>query len=70
MDDGSKRILKCSNCRSPIEREGNCHFPFCSDHCRLIDLSKWLNEEYSVPVLMTERDVDLVQEAIKGRTEH
>jgi len=24
--------------------------PFCSERCRQIDLGKWLNEEYSVPV--------------------
>ena len=25
------------------------HRPFCSDRCRLLDLGKWLGEEYRVP---------------------
>lgn len=24
--------------------------PFCSDRCRQIDLSRWLDERYSLPV--------------------
>jgi endogenous inhibitor of DNA gyrase (YacG/DUF329 family) len=24
-------------------------FPFCSDRCRMVDLGRWLNEEYFVP---------------------
>jgi len=24
------------------------HFPFCSERCRLIDLGRWLKEEYRV----------------------
>jgi endogenous inhibitor of DNA gyrase (YacG/DUF329 family) len=23
--------------------------PFCSDRCRLVDLAKWLGEEYRIP---------------------
>jgi endogenous inhibitor of DNA gyrase (YacG/DUF329 family) len=26
----------------------NRAFPFCSDRCRLIDLGKWLGEEYRI----------------------
>jgi uncharacterized protein len=25
------------------------HFPFCSRRCRLIDLGRWLKEEYTLP---------------------
>lgn len=28
----------------------NDHFPFCSARCRGVDLGKWLDEGYSVPV--------------------
>ena len=24
--------------------------PFCSERCRQIDLGRWMNEEYSVPI--------------------
>ena len=30
-------------------RQENAAYPFCSDRCRLVDLAKWLGEEYRVP---------------------
>jgi endogenous inhibitor of DNA gyrase (YacG/DUF329 family) len=45
------KSLRCPSCRK-IVLPGEEHFPFCSDHCRLIDLGKWLNGGYviSTPV--------------------
>ncbi len=41
---------RCPICRKPVApREGNPAFPFCSDRCRLVDLGKWLGEEYRIP---------------------
>lgn len=43
-------FLLCPICNRPVPpRPGNRSHPFCSDRCRLIDLSKWLGEEYRVP---------------------
>jgi endogenous inhibitor of DNA gyrase (YacG/DUF329 family) len=40
----------CPICRKPVApREANRAFPFCSDRCRLVDLAKWLGEEYRIP---------------------
>jgi uncharacterized protein len=40
----------CTLCgRSVAPREENPAFPFCSDRCRLVDLGKWLGEEYRIP---------------------
>jgi endogenous inhibitor of DNA gyrase (YacG/DUF329 family) len=40
----------CPICRKPAApRAENRSFPFCSDRCRLVDLAKWLGEEYRVP---------------------
>jgi endogenous inhibitor of DNA gyrase (YacG/DUF329 family) len=25
------------------------HYPFCSDRCKLIDLGRWLREDYRIP---------------------
>lgn len=37
-------------CNRPAgPRPGNRSYPFCSDRCRLIDLSKWMGEEYRIP---------------------
>lgn len=41
---------RCPACRRPaIPRESNPAWPFCSDRCRLVDLSRWLGEEYRIP---------------------
>jgi endogenous inhibitor of DNA gyrase (YacG/DUF329 family) len=39
----------CSICGKPVPpRPANRSFPFCSDRCRLVDLAKWLGEEYRI----------------------
>ncbi len=41
---------RCPICRKPVApREENRAFPFCSDRCRLVDLGRWLGEEYRIP---------------------
>ncbi len=40
----------CPICGKPVApRPVNRAFPFCSDRCRLVDLGKWLGEEYRIP---------------------
>jgi uncharacterized protein len=40
----------CPICKKPVApREANRAFPFCSDRCRLVDLAKWVGEEYRIP---------------------
>ena len=40
----------CPICRQPVApRNSNAVYPFCSERCRIIDLGKWLGEEYRVP---------------------
>ena len=41
--------MKCPNCKKPVAWQDNPHRPFCSEQCKLIDLSRWVNDEYSVP---------------------
>lgn len=42
--------LLCAICKKPIlGRPANRFFPFCSHRCRMVDLGKWLGEEYRVP---------------------
>jgi endogenous inhibitor of DNA gyrase (YacG/DUF329 family) len=39
----------CPICRKPVPpRAANPAFPFCSARCKLLDLGKWLGEEYRV----------------------
>ncbi len=59
------RRPRCTRCREPIQREGNPHFPFCSEQCKLLDLSSWFNEEYRLPAPVTERDLPDIEEALQ-----
>lgn len=40
---------RCPSCRGVSKRDGNKLFPFCSERCQLVDLGRWLDEEYRVP---------------------
>ena len=40
---------KCPTCRRESRKDGNKLFPFCSERCQLIDLGRWLDEDYRVP---------------------
>jgi endogenous inhibitor of DNA gyrase (YacG/DUF329 family) len=48
----SNRIFRCPTCRTIILGTGE-DFPFCSDHCRQVDLGKWATGVYRIssPVL-------------------
>jgi endogenous inhibitor of DNA gyrase (YacG/DUF329 family) len=52
---------KCPICRTEVElRTTNDHFPFCSKRCKLEDLGKWFNEEYSMPMTPDSTERSLV----------
>ena len=42
----------CPICHTGISLEGDLpgFFPFCSDRCKSVDLGRWFDEQYSVPV--------------------
>jgi len=40
----------CPTCGQKTKAAGNREFPFCSPRCQLIDLGRWLGEEYRIPV--------------------
>jgi hypothetical protein len=41
---------RCPTCRGESRRDGNKLWPFCSERCHLVDLGRWLAEDYRVPV--------------------
>ena len=48
--------MKCPTCKKsvPDPAAGAAvppFFPFCSDRCKLIDLGRWLDGKYQVPVV-------------------
>jgi endogenous inhibitor of DNA gyrase (YacG/DUF329 family) len=38
----------CPLCKQPAVKDGNKFWPLCSERCHLVDLGKWLGEEYRV----------------------
>ena len=55
-----RKILRCPTCKKIVLTEQK-DFPFCSEHCRMIDLGKWASGAYRIlsPVL----DPELLEDA-------
>ena len=44
--------MRCPLCRTEVVKDParrNKWFPFCSERCHLVDLGRWLGEEYRFP---------------------
>ncbi|KQR32187.1 DNA gyrase inhibitor [Rhizobium sp. Leaf155] len=50
-----RKAQPCPECGRPSTRED---YPFCSDRCRSLDLSRWLNGSYAIPVADDEELAD------------
>lgn len=42
-----RKARPCPECGRPSIRES---YPFCSERCRNLDLSRWLSGSYAIPV--------------------
>ncbi len=42
-------MSQCPTCNKEIQWQDNPYRPFCSERCKLVDLGKWVNEEFRVP---------------------
>ncbi|MGB9596471.1 MAG: DNA gyrase inhibitor YacG [Candidatus Poribacteria bacterium] len=55
------KAIKCPICGKKvafnIKRDLPPNFPFCSKRCKLIDLGKWLNEEYTIDSILSEDSI-------------
>jgi hypothetical protein len=54
----SPDAILCPICKKPVTGPNdpaspNPFFPFCSDRCKLIDLGRWLDGKYQIPVSET-----------------
>lgn len=48
---------RCPICGKEVRPRGeNPDYPFCSHRCRMIDLGKWLGEEYRIPDELREEE--------------
>jgi endogenous inhibitor of DNA gyrase (YacG/DUF329 family) len=44
--------MTCPTCRTPVRKDParpSKLFPFCSERCHLVDLGRWLGEDYRIP---------------------
>jgi hypothetical protein len=41
--------MNCPTCGRPVDWKDNPFRPFCSERCKLVDLGRWVTEEYRVP---------------------
>ena len=45
------RLVACPNCGKTVEWTPTAKWrPFCSERCKLIDLGRWLDGKYQIPV--------------------
>ncbi|EJZ22451.1 DNA gyrase inhibitor YacG [Rhizobium sp. Pop5] len=54
-----RKTRPCPECGKPSSRE---HYPFCSNRCREVDLSRWLTGSYAIPVADDETKADFPDE--------
>lgn len=54
------RVVRCPICKQPVSEppapDAPKQFPFCSERCKLIDLGRWLDGKYQIPVTDTDED--------------
>jgi endogenous inhibitor of DNA gyrase (YacG/DUF329 family) len=61
--------ITCPICKRTTTWQENPWKPFCSDRCKLIDLGKWVSEEYKIPGEVTEEET-AKEEKEKTAKEH
>ncbi|MGV8938264.1 MAG: DNA gyrase inhibitor YacG [Allorhizobium sp.] len=54
-----RKTRPCAECKRPSVRE---HYPFCSNRCRELDLSRWLKGSYAIPVVDDESKAEYPDE--------
>lgn len=48
----------CPTCEKPVDMANNPFRPFCCQRCQLVDLGRWLDEDFSIP-LEGQEDLDI-----------
>jgi len=48
--------VKCPRCGKEVVFENNPFRPFCSEHCKLIDLGKWVSGQYRIPMASPDKE--------------
>ncbi len=66
--------MKCPLCGKIFTPSDDSHIlPFCSSRCKMIDMKRWLNEEYSVSSINKEKleeEIAQYEQAVAVDPEH
>lgn len=58
---------ECPTCRKPVPIPADDApmgtYPFCSERCKLVDLGRWLDGRYQIPVVEPDEDTGEDEEA-------
>ena len=46
---GAMTTTRCPTCKGTSKKDGNKFYPFCGERCQLVDLGRWLDEQYRIP---------------------
>lgn len=59
--------MRCPICGTEFDPGQSSAKPFCSDRCRSIDLRRWLDETYSLPMIPDPEADELPETDAPGR---
>ncbi len=63
----------CPICKNKTTWEENPWRPFCSERCKLIDLGKWVSEEYKIEGKETDskkRDAEGREQSVESKEQN
>jgi uncharacterized protein len=55
--------MRCPACKREFQPDQSSAMPFCSKRCRLIDLGRWLGEDYALPAAPNEDESEAAAES-------
>lgn len=61
---------RCPICSAEVDLGAVAAPPFCSERCRLVDLGRWLDEDYAVPEQRRADDEDTGGDALPPNRGH
>jgi hypothetical protein len=50
--------MPCPTCKEMFSRKDSKAWPFCSSRCQMVDLGRWMKEDYRIPQGSNSEDLD------------
>lgn len=55
--------MRCPTCKREFDPAQSPAKPFCGERCRLIDLGRWLGEDYALPAAPSDDESEAAAES-------